>query len=120
MTQPTMTVEQSEILARATEMDSPMPDPPSITPNAPCGLDPATRVGRQLVLSAQNMREYLAAAATERSRLATSMRNAAKAYGAVDEEAATTMSNGGGISSENIGDTGSSVQGLQETGTAGA
>jgi ESX-1 secreted protein B PE domain len=120
MTQPTMTVEQSEILARATEMESAIADPPSIPPNAPCGLEPAVRAGQQLVLSAQNMRDYLMAGATERGRLATSMRNAAKAYGAVDEEAAQTMTNGGGISSENIGDSGSKVEGLQDTGTMGA
>lgn len=50
---------------------------------------------QQLVLSADNMREYLAAGAKERQRLATSLRNAAKAYGEVDEEAATALDNDG-------------------------
>src|SRR5271170_6078927 len=105
MTQPqTMTVEQTEILARANELESPIADPPNLTSNAPCGLDPAVRAGTQLGLSLENMKTHLAAGATERGRLATSMRNAAEAYGDVDEEAATTMNNDGGtISAETIG-----------------
>ncbi len=122
MTQPqTMTVEQTEILARANELESPIADPPNLTSNAPCGLDPAVRAGTQLGLSLENMKTYLAAGVTERGRLATSMRNAAKAYGDVDEEAATTMNNDGGtISSETIGDSGTSAQGLQDTQSVGS
>jgi hypothetical protein len=122
MTQPqTMTVEQTEILARANELESPIADPPNLTAKAPCGLEPAVRASTQLGLSLDNMKTYLAAGATERGRLATSMRNAAKAYGAVDEEAATTMNNNGGaISSESIGDSGTSAQGLQDTQNVGA
>ncbi len=116
MTQPqTMTVEQTEILARASELESPIADPPNLTANAPCGLEPAIRAGTQLSLSLDNMKQFLAAGATERGRLATSMRNAAKAYGEVDEESATAMNSGGAISSESIGDSGSSAQGLQDT-----
>lgn len=116
MTQPqTMNVAQGEILARATEMESAMPDPPSQIPAAPCGLQAAIRVAKQLDLSAGNMREYLTAGATERSNLAQSMRNAAKAYGEVDEEAAQTMNDGGGaIHSQGI-DGESDTGGLADT-----
>ncbi|CNM26888.1 secreted ESX-1 substrate protein B EspB [Mycobacterium tuberculosis KT-0086] len=72
-----------------------MADPPTDVPITPCELTAAKNAAQQLVLSADNMREYLAAGAKERQRLATSLRNAAKAYGEVDEEAATALDNDG-------------------------
>lgn len=82
----TVTVDQQEILNRANEVEAPMADPPTDVPITPCELTAAKNAAQQLVLSADNMREYLAAGAKERQRLATSLRNAAKAYGEVDEE----------------------------------
>lgn len=83
----TVTVDQQEILNRANEVEAPMADPPTDVPITPCELTAAKNAAQQLVLSADNMREYLAAGAKERQRLATSLRNAAKAYGEVDKEA---------------------------------
>lgn len=91
----TVTVDQQEILNRANEVEAPMADPPTDVPITPCELTAAKNAAQQLVLSADNMREYLAAGAKERQRLATSLRNAAKAYGEVDEEAATALDNDG-------------------------
>src|SRR5437763_1067957 len=96
MSQPqTLTVDQQEILARANEVESPMSEPPSDAPLAPCGLKAASNAAQQLILSAQNMRDFLAAGARERQRLATSLRNAAKAYGDVDDESSTALSGDG-------------------------
>lgn len=75
----TVTVDQQEILNRANEVEAPMADPPTDVPITPCELTAAKNAAQQLVLSADNMREYLAAGAKERQRLATSLRNAAKA-----------------------------------------
>ncbi|EUA02049.1 ESX-1 secretion-associated EspB domain protein [Mycobacterium kansasii 824] len=47
------------------------------------------------MLSAENMRTYLAAGATERQRLAQFMRNVANAYDDVDQESATALNYGG-------------------------
>ncbi|OSC39275.1 type VII secretion system ESX-1 target EspB [Mycobacterium decipiens] len=91
----TVTVDQQEILNRANEVEAPMADPPSDVPMTPCDLTAAKNAAQQLVLSAENMREYLVAGAKERQRLATSLRNAAKAYGDVDEEAATALDSDG-------------------------
>lgn len=74
----TVTVDQQEILNRANEVEAPMADPPTDVPITPCELTAAKNAAQQLVLSADNMREYLAAGAKERQRLATSLRNAAK------------------------------------------
>jgi hypothetical protein len=96
MTQPkTLTVEQTEILARANEVEDALPTLPSIAPVAPCGLKPADTAARQLKLSCDNMLSYLQAGHTEWTRLATSMRNAAKAYGEVDESGAAAMTSEG-------------------------
>src|SRR3954463_9262277 len=121
MTQPqAMTVEQTEILGRATEVEAALPTLPSVTPLKPCGLKAADTAGRQLVLSANNMLSYLQAGHQEWTRLAASMRNAAKAYGEVDETGAEAMTSGGSVADEapllNAGDTGSA--GVNETGMA--
>lgn len=123
MTQPqTMTVEQTEILGRATEVESPLPTLPNVTPLKPCGLKAADTAARQLVLSANNMLSYLQAGHQEWTRLATSMRNAAKAYGEVDETGAAAMTSGGAIADEtdllNSGDTGSAALNDTQAATA--
>ncbi|KZS76783.1 hypothetical protein A4G30_07095 [Mycobacterium kansasii] len=91
----TLTVNQSEILARADEVESPIADPPSNVVVGACALDAATTAARQIMLSAENMRTYLAAGATERQRLAQFMRNVANAYDDVDQESATALNYGG-------------------------
>ncbi len=56
----TVTVDQQEILNRANEVEAPMADPPTDVPITPCELTAAKNAAQQLVLSADNMREYLA------------------------------------------------------------
>jgi hypothetical protein len=97
MTQPqTVTVDQQEILSRADEVEVPMTEPPTDVPVSPCALTVAMNATEQIKLNAENMRTFLEAGARERRRLATSMRNAAKAYGDVDEEGAAALNNDGG------------------------
>ncbi len=124
MSQPqTVTVDQQEILNRATEVESPMVAAPVDVPASPCGLTAAQNAARQLVLSADNMRAYLDAGAKERRRLATSLRNAAKAYGDVEDEATTAMNNDGAsrIEAESPGSAGGdSSAGLNDTPTVAA
>ncbi|OBK31463.1 secretion protein EspB [Mycobacterium asiaticum] len=118
MTQPqTVTVDQQEILSRADEVEAPMATPPSDVPAAPCGLTAAKNAAEQLTLSAQNMRDFLHAGARERQRLATSLRNAARAYGDVDEEGAEALNaDGGEVSGESAGGAGGdSTAGLHDT-----
>lgn len=122
MTQP-MTVEQDELLARASEVEEPMGDPPNGVPTPPCSLKAASTAAQQLILSADNMRTYLAAGQRERERLAQSLRNAAKAYGDVDEEAAAAMDNDGDgdVAPETAGPGGDDPSaGLHDTETAPA
>ncbi len=63
------------------------------------------------------MRSFLEAGARERKRLATSLRNAAKTYGDVDEEGAEALdSDGGEVSETSAGGVGGdSSAGLEET-----
>ncbi len=124
MTQPqTMTVDQQEILNRANEVEAMMAEPPTDVPLAPCALTAANNAAQQLVLSADNMLTYLGAGATERQRLATSLRNAARAYGEVDEEAAVALDNdgNGAVEAESAGGAGGdSSAGLSDTQTVAA
>ncbi|ORW91635.1 secretion protein EspB [Mycobacterium szulgai] len=119
MSQPqTVKVDQQEILNRATEVETPMAVPPTDVPQPPCTLTAAQNAAKQMDVSAQNMRLYLEAGARERARLATSLRNAAKAYGDVDEDSATALnSDGDGSMHEEstVGEGGDSSAGLQET-----
>ncbi|MCV7121987.1 secretion protein EspB, partial [Mycobacterium lacus] len=118
MSQPqTVTVDQQEILNRANEVEAPMAVAPTDVPAAPCALTAAENAAQQLTVSADNMRLYLQAGARERSRLATSLRNAAKAYGDVDEQSATALnSDGGTVEAESAGGAGGdSSAGLQDT-----
>ncbi|OBK57241.1 secretion protein EspB [Mycobacterium gordonae] len=118
MTQPqTVTVDQQEILSRADEVEAPMATPPNNTPAAPCGLTAAKNAATQLSLSAGNMVDFLAAGTRERQRLATSLRNAAKAYGDVDDQGGQALNNDGGeVAGESAGGAGGdSSAGLQDT-----
>ncbi|OBJ55118.1 secretion protein EspB [Mycobacterium sp. 1423905.2] len=96
MTQPqTVKVDQQEILSRADEVEAPMAVPPTDVPQAPCGLNAARNAALQLEINADSMREFLTAGGKERQRLATSLRNAAKAYGDVDDDAASALNSDG-------------------------
>ncbi|WP_122509992.1 PPE domain-containing protein, partial [Mycobacterium persicum] len=127
MSQPqTVTVDQQEILTRANEVEAPLPPgkvPPTDVPNPPCALTAAKNAAQQLALSAENMREFLAAGAKERQKLATSLRNAAKAYGEVDSESATALNSDGSgtVEAQSAGGAGGdSSAGLQDTPTVAA
>lgn len=63
----TVTVDQQEILNRANEVEAPMADPPTDVPITPCELTAAKNAAQQLVLSADNMREYLAGGRCQRA-----------------------------------------------------
>jgi len=101
MTQPsTVNVELEELLARAAELEQSIPGLPAeiTTLQAPCAYPRVVVAAQQLVMSANNMRLYLAAGEREWGRLAESLRNAAKAYGDVDEGAAEAIENGTSVS----------------------
>ncbi|WP_142400893.1 PPE domain-containing protein, partial [Mycobacterium marinum] len=92
MSQPWMlAVDPSEIVARATEVEAPIADPPGGAVLAACALDPAVAGAMQLALSAESMRAYLQSGTQARQRLAQFMRDAAKAYEQIDEGAATAL-----------------------------
>jgi hypothetical protein len=98
-TQPrALTVEKDEILARAAELEEPIPGVPTENPQAPCAHAVAMRAAQQLALSANNLRSYLRVGERERGRLAESLRDAAKAYEEVDEDAGEAINNGTSMS----------------------
>ena len=89
----TLNVEYEELMARADEVEAPVPGQPSGNPEAPCALAMITAAAAQLALSADNMRLYLDVGERERGRLAESLRNAAKAYEEVDQSAEQAIAN---------------------------
>jgi hypothetical protein len=94
MTHPeTFSVEVTELLARATELEAPIPGIPTEIPQPPCALAMVKNAAEQLVLSADNMRLFLMAGDGERKRLAASLRNAAKAYEGTDDHAKKAIEN---------------------------
>lgn len=95
MTQPqTLSVEYEELMARADELEVPIPGLPTENPQAPCVLPMVITAAAQLALSADNMRIYLETGEREWDALAESLRNAAKAYEEVDTGAAAAVDNG--------------------------
>ena len=105
MTQPDVQVEQEELLQRAEELEAPFDPWPTTDPLSPCDLDFVNRASDDLALSAENIGVYLDAGEKSRKDLAASLRNAAKAYENVDENAAESMLNtmGGGSGSGGSG-----------------
>ncbi len=99
----TLNVEKDELLARAAELEQPMPTLPSGNPVAPCALSPATGAAVQLALNADALRLYLAACEREWQRLAQSLRNAAKAYEEVDQGAADDLNDDSSASAVQAG-----------------
>ncbi|OBF13459.1 hypothetical protein A5730_02800 [Mycobacterium sp. ACS4054] len=101
MTQ-TLNVEYQELLARAAEIEQPLPPVPSTNPPGPCGLTFVTDAAARLALNADNVRMYLKGLEREWKALAKSLRNAAKAYEQVETEGAeaiaSTMNSGSSAS----------------------
>ena len=91
MTQPELNVELEELLARATELEQPISGMPTDNPLPLCDLALAEAAATQLGLSADSMRLYLEVGERERSRLAESLINAAKAYEEYDEATAEAI-----------------------------
>ncbi|CQD17195.1 ESX-1 secreted protein, EspB [Mycobacterium lentiflavum] len=105
MTQPlTVNVEKQELLARANELEQLIPGLPSELQalQAPCNLAPIVAAAEQLVLSANNMRIYLAVGEKERANLAETLRNAADAYEDADEGAAQALRDGTSVSNRPV------------------
>jgi hypothetical protein len=95
----TLSVEFDELMARANELAAPIPAPPRLTPIAPCRLQMIKeRPTQELLYSASDLRDYLAAGERERQRLAQSLRNAAIAYQGTDEGAAEALTNNTSVS----------------------
>ncbi|BBY03388.1 EspB family ESX-1 secretion system-associated protein [Mycobacterium seoulense] len=92
MTQ-TLKVEYDELMRRAAELEEPLPTPPPGDPLPTSALSIAVGAATQLAMSANTIRQYLGYCEREYKRLAKSLRNAAKAYEEVDEEAAQSIDN---------------------------
>ncbi|OBI18140.1 hypothetical protein [Mycobacterium sp. E2497] len=87
MTQ-TLNVEYQELIARADELEQPLPTVPSTNPSGPCNLSFIHDTAARLALTADTFRTYLKGCEREWKALAKSLRNAAKAYEEVDTGAA--------------------------------
>ena len=92
MTQ-TLNVEHEELMARADELERPLPTIPSSKPVGPCALSFVNDAALRLARSADTLQMYLKQCEREWKSLAKSLRNAAKAYEQVDEGAADAINN---------------------------
>jgi hypothetical protein len=103
LTQPQLlNVEYEELMARADELEAPIPGQPVDNPKAPSALAQAVAAAQQLGLSADNMRLYVGVGEREWERLAESLRNAASAYEDVDDNAATAVDTGASVSAARV------------------
>ena len=82
---------RKELMARADEIDQPLPAIPAVNPPGPCELSFVKDAATQLALNIDSIRLYLKACEREWGVLATSLRNAAKAYEEVDEGSADAI-----------------------------
>ncbi|MEE6178179.1 PPE domain-containing protein [Mycobacterium sp. 050134] len=89
----TLNVEYDELLKRAKELEAPLPAIPTTDPTGPCTLSFVNDAATQLAMSTESVRQALKSCEREWTRLATSLRNAAKAYGEVDEGSAAAIAN---------------------------
>lgn len=89
-----LNVQKDELLARAAELEAPIPGMPSENPQAPCSLAMTVAAAQQLGLSADNMRIYLTVGHRESLRLAQSLRNAAAAFEDTEEAAEQALNSG--------------------------
>lgn len=118
MSYPVMNMEYLELMSRADELEAPLADPPSTYPTAPCQLEMTTKSAETLAQSVDEMMIHLKLAADQRAKLATSLRNAAKAYDKTDEDAAKAVADGGSVSAEAPG-SGGAGEGDQSTASSG-
>lgn len=100
MTQ-TLSVEYEELMARADEIERPLPSIPSTNPRPPCEISFVKDAATQLALNADTMRLYLKTCEREWQRLAKALRDAAKAYEEADEGSADALNKVMSISDEN-------------------
>src|ERR1700743_2701676 len=81
-------VEYEELMARADELEQPIPPMPSSNPKPPCGLSFVADAATQIGMNADTLRSTILSAQREWNTLAKSLRKAAKAYQDVDEGSA--------------------------------
>jgi hypothetical protein len=86
-----LNVEYQELMARAAEIEAPLPALPIGNPQSPCALSFVRDTAVQIAINADSLRLYIRACEREWRTLATSLRNAAKAYEEVDEAAAENI-----------------------------
>jgi hypothetical protein len=99
MTEPqTTNVEYEELMARAVELEAPMPGQPTDNSEVPCNLAMVQRATQDVGMSADFMRDRLGQGERERARFAESLRNAAKAYEETDENVAEGLNSETSIS----------------------
>lgn len=90
MTQ-SLNVEYLELIARANEIEAPLPPVPVGNPQAPCALSFVRDAAVQVAINSDTLRMYLQGCMREWKELAKSLRTAAKAYEDVDAEAASNI-----------------------------
>lgn len=95
----TLNVEYEELMARAAELEVPLPAPPPEDPKTPCEISFIIDSGVQLAYSAKALRETIDLVEQECLLLAESLRNAALAYEEVDEAAADAVTDDTSVSS---------------------
>lgn len=86
-------VEYDELMARAAELEVPLPAPPPESARPPCAISFTVDSGTQLDYSASAIRESIKRAEAEYRVLAESLRNAALAYEEADQAAADALTN---------------------------
>lgn len=111
----TLNVEYEELMARADEIERPLPPVPATNPPGPCPLSFVNNAATQIALSAESMRLYLKACEREWRTLAKSLRNAAKAYEEVEEGGAEEID---AVSFDGSGPGGRSVPGGADGGVS--
>ncbi|WP_341329472.1 PPE domain-containing protein [Mycobacterium shinjukuense] len=94
----TLVVSTQELVARAAELEAPAPGRPHGGPKATCHVAAAYKANLALTLNIKAVQTYLDAGEGERRRLAQALRNAAKAYGHVDDNAAQAVNGQGPVS----------------------
>ncbi|SOX55069.1 ESX-1 secretion-associated protein EspB [Mycobacterium ahvazicum] len=93
-------VEYDELMARAAELEVPLPIPPQQNARPPCAISFVEDSGTQLDYSAAAIRESIKRAEQEYLILAESLRNAALAYEEADQAAADALTAGSSTTPE--------------------
>ncbi len=101
-----LSVEYDELIARAAELEAPLPAAPAEAPVPPCEVPFVVDSATQLGLSSGAIRDCIRYCEQEYQALAQSLKNAAQAYEEVDAAAAESMggeSSGSGATAESSG-----------------